>query len=298
LHLLKPRTAWATAIHLRDELSLPLDGEPDFVLRTRKFFRNPRQPHTIADPFLFEDQGRTYVLFETQVGDDFGRIEAAEVTSAGPKHLGVILSEPFHLSYPSVFRIKDQIYLMPECAGSGEMRLYRFEQFPRNPIFVRSLKSGKFADPSPIVVDGTLFIFATTADGLQLFHTDDPIRGSLELHPASPLTKDPAFSRCGGTPFRLGHVLLRPAQNCADQYGSNLNLMRIEELTRDRYRESIFQQDIFECEHDWNAEGGHHLSVAKFEGRYAVAVDGQARDHDVNRIVSRLWMIASGKRRR
>lgn len=298
LHLLKQRTAWTTAIYLSDDLSISTAREPSFLLRPTKKFRNPAHPHTISDPFLFSRDGRTYVFYETQVADEFGVIEAAALTSDGLEQLGTVLSEPFHLSYPAIFEFGGLVYMLPETAEAGELRLYRFADFPRRPTFLRKIAEGCFKDPSPFVVNGTLFLFVTTSDGLQLYFMDDPDNDCLHIHPASPITRDPALARCGGTPFWLNRMLLRPAQNCVEHYGANLSLMRIEEVNKKSYRESLFRRDIFDRKSDWNTEGGHHLSVAQVKQGHALAIDGQATDSDINRVLSRLWMIGNNRRRR
>jgi len=295
--LLRRKTAWAIGIYRQDRVTLPPEGQPSLLMQSRKLVRGPRHIHTRADPFLHVQDDRLYVLYETQSADDYGKIEAAQIVGDKLVSLGLILEEPFHLSYPAIFEHDEIVYLMPECQESGELRLYRFDEFPRRPVFVRTLMTGKFADPSPYMVGETLFIFATTSNGLELFYTDDWIDGQLQAHPMNPIVTGARSERCGGTPFLIDGVLVRPAQNCQNLYGENLGLMRIEQLTKETYSETPYRSDIFKKDLPWNKEGGHHVSVAAYEDEVIVAVDGQAYDYYFHKLVTRAWMMATRRRR-
>lgn len=290
--LLRRKTAWATAIFLQDVLTIPPIGEPAHLLSSKKLFRAPTSPHTRADPFLFNQNGRLFLFYETQAGDDYGRIEAAEVTHNELKPIGTVLAESFHVSYPAVFEMDGEVYMLPESQGAGEMRLYRFTRFPDRIEFVRTLMPGQFADPSPLVIDETLYIFATNDFGLQLYVLEDIIAGSPVLHPASPITNERDLRRCGGAPFTLKGQLVRPAQAFRRRYGDDLSLLAIEHLSPTQYSERPFRMNICDRRHGWDAQGGHHVSTAKFGERWAVAVDGQAYDYYIHKIISRaaLWL--------
>ena len=87
-----------------------------------------------ADPFLFSHGGRTWMFFE-----DFphatrkGVIAVCEIDASGhPGAPRVVLEEPFHLSYPFVFEHDGEIYMLPETAAAGCIRLYHADPFPRS----------------------------------------------------------------------------------------------------------------------------------------------------------------------
>ena len=62
---------------------------------------------------------------------------------------GIVLREPFHLSYPYVFRWRGQWYMTPETLDAGCIRLYRARRFPADWEHVAELLPGAGADPSP-----------------------------------------------------------------------------------------------------------------------------------------------------
>jgi hypothetical protein len=287
--LLRRTTAWATAIYFQDRLTLPPLGAPARVFASKRLLRGPQHVHTRADPFLFAHGGCLYLFLEKQAGQEAGWIDGYVAGEDGRfTPLGEILREDFHLSYPYVFCEGEHIYLLPESEAAGEVRLYRFENFPRTPRFARTLLTGRYVDPSLVKVDGLWFLFATSARGLELFHTDDLVGGTLRLHPASPITADPRFARCGGAPIWHEGRLLRLAQNGSGLYGGNLSLLEITAISPTDYAETLHQADIFDGSSPWNRQGGHHLSVAPFRGGLAVAIDGQVYDYYLHKIVGLL----------
>jgi hypothetical protein len=72
--------------------------------------------------------------------------------------------------------------------------------------------------------------------------------------------------------------------------------MRIDELTRTTYRESVQRLNIFNQREPWCSLGGHHFSMAEFGASTIVAVDGQQADYRINRAILLLlkgtsWII-------
>ena len=90
-------------------------------------------------------------------------------------------------------------------------------------------------------------------------------------------------------PIILAGKLYRLAQNCKGMYGSNLSLVEIIEATTRTYVERVARHDIFSEKQGWNDAGSHHLSVARFRGRYVLAVDGQDYDYFIHKFVGRVY---------
>ena len=296
---LRPRTSWSTAVYLQPTLELPVHGEPSLLLSTRRRWRGPGHTHTKADPFLFAHGGKLYLFHESQWLDEPGVIEAHVLDDGQWRSLGTILSEPFHLSYPVVFAIGDDVFLLPETKEAGAVRLYRFEEFPRRPVLHHCLLEGRFADPSPAFIDGRWYLFATSDRGLELFVTDDLVNGKFVPHPASPVVTDPRHARCGGVPLRIGEHWYRPAQDAKLRFGGDLALMRIDRIDPGHYAETPTSLRPFALDQAWNSQGGHHLDIATCPGGHgvAIAVDGQTADHYAHKLITRAWMVLTGYRR-
>jgi hypothetical protein len=279
--IFRRNSIWNIALYVQPKHDLPPVGEPHKVFLNKRFWRGPKHVHTRADPFLFVHQGELFLLNEAMVANGPGWIEGYKTQDLRTfSSLGAILREPGHLSYPIVFGIGSDIFMIPESVYAQEVRLYRFEDFPKRPRKVRSLLIGDYVDTSPVKVDEIWFVFTTSlTGGLELFFTDDIIHGVLTPHPKNPITTDPRFRRCGGVPINLSGKLYRLAQNCAHTYGGNLTLMEIRAISRTEYEESPVKEDIFNLDQSWNSEGSHHASVAMFHGQTVVAVDGKQPDH-------------------
>lgn len=145
----------------------------------------------VADPFLLEGDSVWYLFFEvynyaTEQGD-----LAVATGNGGRKwsYEGVVLDEPFHLSYPYVFEWEGEYYLIPETFETQSIRLYRATDFPRGWEFVSTLVEGRdYVDPSVVYFQGRWWMFSSTTsnDTLNLFHSER-LEGPWEEHPQSPI---------------------------------------------------------------------------------------------------------------
>ena len=117
-------------------------GDSPFALRLQSSIRNPvltRHDVTdvpavmVADPFMCrdEDQGRWYLFFEV-VNHLTGKGEIGLAVSRDAmvwEYQRIVLAEPFHLSYPYVFRWEGTYYMIPEGSRGGCVTLYRADEF-------------------------------------------------------------------------------------------------------------------------------------------------------------------------
>lgn len=290
--LLSPNLVWSMALYSQPE-SFTFDDSlrvPIKVFDSRRLRKSIVHVHTRADPFLFAWKEELFLFFESMSINEPGCI-ALYKTSDLKKfdYLGVILRESHHLSYPMVFAAGSLVFMIPESGAAGEVALYRFDDFPSKLNKVRVLLKGNYADSSLIFHNNLWYLFTTSPQGLEIFYTDDIENGIMLPHQQSPITNDLRICRCGGMPLEVNGIKYRIAQNCLNKYGGNLNILRILELNPDNYREEMVYENYFDCSENWNAEGGHHLSMASFADRTVVAVDGHHRDYLLNKFLSPLF---------
>lgn len=158
-------------------------------------FKNEKSPfHMIlptkrywhADPMVWTQGGRTFIFSEMfDRMRNKGRIGITEIRSdgtvSGPK---IILCEPFHLSFPCVFKVGEDLLMIPETSGAGQLRLYSV-QFPGSEHNPR-IELIKTAD-IPCLVD-TIPYISTDGDKLYLLscleNQDDyqKIRNKLKIY--------------------------------------------------------------------------------------------------------------------
>lgn len=280
---------WSIALYVEDANFSPHRNfeTPRLVLNSKKLRNSRGHVHTYADPFLFRHGEELYLFFESQAVGEFGKIEAIKTTDLKKfEYVGEILKQPFHLSFPLVFRDGDDIFLMPESFAENEVALYRFERFPDKLVKMRVLLHGAYKDSSLINHAGVWYFFTTSVNGLELFYTEDIREGHLIPHPHNPITNDPRYNQSGGSPIVLNGQLYRIAQDGSGEYGRNISILKINELSKDRYEEVVLIDDYFDLRHSWNARGGHHLSIAEFNGKTVVAVDGKQDDLLINKALA------------
>ncbi|HWQ25377.1 MAG TPA: hypothetical protein VN367_01215 [Chlorobaculum sp.] len=240
----------------------------------------------VADPFMIMRDGQFHLFFEV-LNDRRNTGEIGYARSRDLKsweYLGIVLKERFHLSYPYVFEHEGKIYMIPECAKSNAVRLYRASAFPSRWEYVTSLISGKkrhspLLDPSIVRHNGHwyLFSYARKLNNLHLFTSAD-LKGPWKEHPESPVVEaSQSFARPGGRVVDHDGSLYRYAQDGLPRYGSKAWAFRITELTPESYREEPCPGGpvISEGSDPWRNAGMHTVDAHRMEnGRWIAFVDG------------------------
>jgi hypothetical protein len=238
----------------------------------------------VADPFMLRRGGTWHMFFEVLRADE-DRGEIAHATSSDGtswQYRGVVLREPFHLSYPFVFRWNRETWMIPEALGARAIRLYRAARFPDRWVHERDLLPLYAADSSIVRHRGRWWIFVCTTphthETLSLFMADD-LRGPWREHPRSPIvTGDRGIARPAGRPRKIGGRLMRFAQDCTNGYGWRVRAFEIVELTATTFREcEIAESPILGASGSgWNAIGMHHIDAHRLpDGQWIACVDGK-----------------------
>jgi hypothetical protein len=200
-----------------------------------------------ADPFVVEDGGRAYVLFEEyRERDRKGVISCVEIDRSGRFGTpAVVLERDCHLSYPFLFQWNGAWHMVPESGDGRTVDLYRSDAFPHQWRHVATLLSGVDARDATLVEwNGRWWMFVTLcmpggprADELSLFYADSPL-GPWTPHPRNPIVSDVTRARSAGAIYVEDDALVRPAQDGSHGYGYAISLNRIDLLDEREYRES------------------------------------------------------------
>jgi len=267
----------------------PLDASPRPALTRRDVVDVPAA--FVADPFLLEHGGGWAMFFEVMRSDDWRGVIALATSSDAVAwtYRGVVLDEPFHLSYPHVFAWEDEVYMIPETFEAGAVRLYRATRFPTTWVFEQELLTGShFSDATVFRHDDRWWMFVDMGtksgsagspprhDTLHLFFADD-LRGPWTAHPMSPiLTAEPRFARPAGRVVEVDGLPVRFAQECTTAYGLRVHAFEIEELTPTSYRERRLPRGpvVGPGNAHWNRGGMHHVDAHRVGSRWLAAVDG------------------------
>ncbi len=229
------RNHWEMAIARRDAIT------PDAWQR----LITPRM-HFEADPFLWEENGKTYLFYEQAVypcgkGRIAYRVVADDGTASEPV---VALERPYHFSYPHLFRYNDTTHILPE-SRAGRLEIYKSVVFPDHWELAHTFFEGVNAADSTLHYDGQRWwLFTNIATGdvpnwdeLFLFYADSPF-GEWTPHPQNPIKASAAGARMAGNLFKQNGNLIRVGQDCRGDYGLQVLFFRVDTLTPEQYAET------------------------------------------------------------
>lgn len=195
----------------------------------------------LADPFAVRRHDTLHVYVEAF--DYRTKHAVIEHYALGPDRQWfggeIVLSRPYHLSYPFLVEQDGEVFMIPESHKAGEIALYRARAFPddwvRETVLLGDIPG---AEASVIFHEDRWWMFFTLVgpgarDQRELHVAYAPhLTGPWTVHAQNPVLSDRSGARPGGTPFigADGRVVL-PVQNCSRTYGGSLRFIRFEELT-------------------------------------------------------------------
>lgn len=275
---------------------------PKIHILEKKMFRMHPQPTIMADPFLVKENGKYYIFYEEltgkhrNLGGNIAVLESDDFTQW--RRLGVVLKEPFHMSFPNVFKWKGVWYMLPEAAASQELRLYCSKQFPYKWDFCKVLQSENFptkwnlckvlmkdvryADPMIMEKDGVWYLWLNLfgkEDSLRLYTADD-LLGEWHEHPKSPIRVNEVDTRPAGRVSKINGEWYYFVQEHLGGYGTGTIAYKILTLSPTEFEDERLEQNPILCKNGdgWAKNGMHHLSFVEEDGQYACVTDGLLGD--------------------
>jgi hypothetical protein len=237
----------------------------------------------VADPFLVHEYKTWYLFFEAYNNDtQQGDLSVATSTNTWTwMYQQVILDEPFHLSYPYVFKWEDTYYLIPESYEDNSIRLYRAEEFPFKWAFITNLVEGRdYVDNSIVHFNNRWWLFAsvTSNDTLYLFHAEN-LTGPWIEHPASPIVTGTIHkARPSGRLIVYDDKLYRYTMDNDPPMGNQqVMAYEITEISTSRYAERIAQTEpiLKASGSGWNGQAMHQIDPVQIRpGKWIASVDG------------------------
>ena len=284
--LFRKDVTFTVALFASEELSLDVFDEQHLILKyPLKGLWKPKPLRFQADSFLYVKDDELFLFYESQHWDDPGCI--AMVKTKDLKNWSqpqTVLREPFHLSFPYVFKNGDDVYMIPESQESDSIRLYQANSDLTSFSFVRTLLRQErdkdlnfnFNDSHVYFKDGVYYLFTSyQKDWMyyqKLYVADDLLKGNFIEHPQSPICVSSEYGRNGGSLIDYHGRLLRVTQDCHVNYGDNISLMEIVQLDKKHYHEDLFMRNVFPKNAIF-VDGGHQLNISHFMGKYVYATD-------------------------
>ncbi len=274
----------------RQSGSHPPPGIEDCILLQPPFGRH------YADPWVITVKGTTYVFFEAW-GAENGGAKGVILFSAfeGDRwnEPQLALERPYHLSYPCVFAWRNNFYLLPETSHNRTIELYRAVEFPQRWVQEAVLMDQVDAvDTTLFEQGGRWWMFTAGLGGnaaryrsLSLFRAQSPL-GPWVAHPSNPVVENAGTARPAGRLFFLDGYLIRPGQDCRQQYGYAISWNRVDRLDENEYHETCVAKlrpkllagwagtHTFNQDGEWQVLDGKRL-VPRFAGGYFISRVGQ-----------------------
>jgi hypothetical protein len=248
LHKLLRREQWIIGYKLQ---APPWPSNvPYNVFHGFKYLRPPRDRYW-ADPFPICVEGRFAIFIEEHLFDaQHGHISLIEMNGDGstlpPRP---ILSTDYHLSYPFVFKWREDWYMIPETLTRRAVELFRATRFPEQWEYLGPLiRDVDAVDATVAEIGGQWFLFAgivvpgaNEAAALNVYSAPTPL-GPWIPHAHNPVKIDVRGARPAGRLFEYDGHWYRPGQMGAPQYGSGIVMHRLERLTPSDFSESVVSQ--------------------------------------------------------
>ncbi|MFK5986459.1 MAG: hypothetical protein QM479_13690 [Pseudomonadota bacterium] len=228
-----------------------------------------------ADPHLVFENNRYYIfLEELEYVNNKGYLSVIEMDLKGNYKAPVkIIETPQHLSYPFIFKVEGNYYMIPESQENKQIDLYQCRSFPYQWEFKKTLmKNVRAADSTLIFYNKKWWLFTAIAvssefteyneysfdSELFLFYADDFCTDQWQAHPLNPIVSDVKNARPAGKLFYKNNKLYRPAQDCSVIYGYATNFNEISILSETDYKE----ESISSITPDWHEsiKGTHTYS--------------------------------------
>ena len=200
-----------------------------------------------ADPFFYRQQAPSstpsteWLLYEHyDHKNQKGEIRAEKLGENGAKANHSLLSLPGHLSYPYVFQLENQTYLLPEQEATGRPP----QSYPLSNNRHEALISGKpVTMPGlPPLFDSTIFKYGdyywllgtlkgfSNSTHLGLWFAISPF-DTWHPHRYMPVAINSQYGRPAGTPFIHQGRLTIPLQNSSRGYGERMELFEVIQLS-------------------------------------------------------------------
>jgi hypothetical protein len=229
-------------------------GESEADLSRYERLPLPSDDYFQADPFIVDEGEKSYLFYEEldyKTLKGYLLVAEWDETTGGFTNPQEILREPYHLSYPNVFKVDDKWYMIPETHENGTVDLYEAEVFPTKWKKIRTMLSDiKAVDATLYQRDGRWWMFVSVAakegfslnDELHLYYCGDFRTDTWKPHPKNPLVTDVTRARPAGSLLEVEGKLIRPAQNCSGVYGRGLVMNEITKLSETEFEERVIQQ--------------------------------------------------------
>ena len=239
------KVEWGVAIRERKSSSLFFDKNtppPPIFIPIPNSFR-----YWAADPFIIDFNNKTHLFVELY--DRLkrkGLLGYMDITDGVKTIFKVVFETNCHLSYPLCFINEGNLYAIPESNNIKKLLLLKWDG--EKEIFneIDTFMEGYcLADTTFVKKNEDIYMLTTevtkqdNVSTLSIFKRAD---NKFVAASANPVVSDKRTARNGGQIIQKDGALYRVSQDCSRGYGSAINLMRIDNLSLENYKESLVKK--------------------------------------------------------
>lgn len=283
----------------RGEILKQINCEPHVFLR---------EPKTIlADPFLLVYNNILFLFFEDKSLYHPGVISMVYTMDlknwSKPK---VVLEEPYHLSYPWVFKDNGHVYMIPETSSDHSIRLYeavsnKLDKFKYCTTIIKNTDYNIYIDYSDTSIykkEGIYYLMTTVnksgVNKLELY-VSDRLTGPYLLHPVSPVAVGNKYGRNAGSLLDYNGKLYRVAQDCEYRYGDDVHLLEVDIINKQEYKEHVVNCNLLANKTGFYSQGGHQVNFVKFKDSFIVSTDAKEYHYFlVQKLIHKIGFYSKG----
>jgi len=215
-----------------------------------------------ADPFVVSNGEKYHVFVEEYIyRSNKGHIALLEIGTDGTLlSVKKVIKNHYHMSYPFVFKHRDDYFMIPETGENRTVDLYRSTDFPEKWILLKPLMTGINAVDTTLFYHNSKWWLFTVIDKIEckldnspelyLFYSDDFLSGNWISHPLNPVVTDVRNSRPAGRVFPQDGKIYRPSQDCSGRYGQAFTINEVITLSETDYVE----RPLLKVTPDWNKD--------------------------------------------
>ncbi len=253
-----------------------------------RWMKHDYRDRWFADPFLFDESSDTVVVLAEEYMRDERKARIAKLTinkiNGVLENNETILDIATHLSFPNFMKFDDKIYIYPENGRSGNTKYY---EYTSSLVEKGELSPLPLADAVIEQIDDRYYMFFTlgkecNGNKLIIYSSCKPF-GPYE--PYQEIRFNENTARRAGKMFRLGEMLISPAQVCNNAYGEALSMQEV------KFVDGKFRFEEVKRIYPQGDEYPNGLHTYNTCGNMAV-IDGYRYDYP---IISKLYFKLRGK---
>lgn len=237
------KVEWGVAICERKSSSLffeKITSQPIFIPIPNSF------RYWAADPFVIEFKNKTLLFVELY--DRLkrkGLIGYMDITNGLKTKFKVVFETNCHLSYPFCFIFEGDLYAIPESNNIKKLLLLKWDNEEESFYLKDTFMEGYcLADSTFVMKDEDIYMLTTEVtnrDNVSTLSIFKLVGKKFIASSQNPVVIDKTMARNGGNIIHDKGTLYRVSQDCGKGYGSAINLMRIDILSLDDYKETLIK---------------------------------------------------------